>query len=67
MIPPIIDTNQNLSYYANMKKLPYKKPKVSAKKIKVNFFLIPHGFLDDLHLVGDVYAQSGNPNCQGCS
>lgn len=45
-----------------MQKSPVKKyirAKIKEKKIKVSYFLTPMGFLDQFHLIGTVYAQSG--------
>jgi len=36
----------------------YIKPKIYTKKIKVNFFLTPMGFIDHFNLMGNIYAQS---------
>src|SRR3990167_6771733 len=36
----------------------YQKPVVSAKKVKISYFLTPQGFLDDLNIFGDIYAAS---------
>lgn len=47
------------------KKLPYQKPSISEKKIKISFFLTPKGFLDDFSLVGDVFAQTSSTGACG--
>lgn len=41
----------------------YLKPKISSKKIKLNFFLTNITPLDRFHLIGDVYAGSGDCGC----
>lgn len=37
----------------------YIKAKITAKKIKITYFLTPMGYLDQFNLLGTVYAQSG--------
>lgn len=38
----------------------YLKPKISERKVKINFFLSNITWVDQFSLLGDVYAQSGD-------
>lgn len=43
-----------------MRKKPYKKPRISEKHVKTNFFLTPLGFLDEYRMYGTVFAASAS-------
>lgn len=48
-----------------MKKKKYLKPKMSNRKVKLNFFLSNISMLDQFNFIGSVYAQSSQ--CAGDS